>query len=474
MIQKKAICLLTIILFGIGTALSAESVTVPEPAATAAEQTADTAETEEAEDSVLLDTLGIDVHDKTIQADETKAFRTILQSVTHLISEGTGKIVNWQGFELKRVIIAVGGSLLSLLFSLFLRWLIKNHWWKLTSKLFPTKNPGSICALLAGPLAALLLFSGVFLCFLPMLLCLPERGYLFFEKLYFGLITIAVTALILNLFKLFDSVLLKFFSRNRKSNSMDNLAVKVISRVIQIVIIMFAFFFLCENVLGINITAILAGAGVIGLGIAFAAQDTIANFFGSLMIILDRPFKVNDFIRIDGREGTVERVGLRSTGLRTPDGFLITIPNKTAANVTIEDVSCRPTIKRVMTLGLVYDTPPEKMERAVAILHEILDGHESIDPKNPPKIHFLEFASCSLNIQVILWFNTRDFWQSLDWADEINRAILKRFNGEGLEFAFPTSTTYLAYDSKREVEIKVKEVPQSSGNGAETGKGGTA
>lgn len=147
-----------------------------------------------------------------------------------------------------------------------------------------------------------------------MLLCLPERGYLFFEKLYFGLVTIAVTALILNLFKLLDAVLLKFFSRNRKNNSMDSLAVKVIGRVIQIIIIMFAFFFLCENVLGINITAILAGAGVIGLGIAFAAQDTIANFFGSLMIIIDRPFKVNDFIRIDGKEGTVERVGCAAPG----------------------------------------------------------------------------------------------------------------------------------------------------------------
>ena len=179
------------------------------------------------------------------------------------------------------------------------------------------------------------------------------------------------------------------------------------------------------------------------------------------MIIIDRPFKVNDFIRIDGKEGTVERVGLRSTGLRTPDGFLVTIPNKTTANATIEDVSCRQTIKRVITLGLVYDTPPEKMERAVAILHEILDSHESIDPKLPPKIHFVEFADCSLNIQVILWFNTTNLWQSLDWADEINRTILKRFNGEGLEFAFPTSTTYLAYDSKREVELKVKELPQS-------------
>ena len=454
MIRKKTTCLLTVILFSLCAMLPAEP---------AAEQQEKTIRTEQAgaKEGSLLDTLGIDVHDKTIQEDEIKAFRTLFQSVTHLVSEGTGRIINWQGFELKRIIIALCGSVLALLLSLFTRWFIRNKWWKITARLYHAKNPGSFCALLAGPLAAFLFFSGVFLSFLPMLLCLPERGYLFFEKLYFGLVTIAVTALILNLFKLLDAVLLKFFSRNRKNNSMDSLAVKVIGRVIQIIIIMFAFFFLCENVLGINITAILAGAGVIGLGIAFAAQDTIANFFGSLMIIIDRPFKVNDFIRIDGKEGTVERVGLRSTGLRTPDGFLVTIPNKTTANATIEDVSCRQTIKRVITLGLVYDTPPEKMERAVAILHEILDSHESIDPKLPPKIHFVEFADCSLNIQVILWFNTTNLWQSLDWADEINRTILKRFNGEGLEFAFPTSTTYLAYDSKREVELKVKELPQS-------------
>lgn len=449
MIERCAAAVLAFILFGAVFTGYAEA---PAP------QEGDQGDSmEQLQGETLLDTLGIDLNDKAIRADETKAYLTIFQSLGEVISEETEKVVNWRGFELRRLMIALCGSLLSVLIALFFRWFVKYKWWQFTSRIFRVKNPGSFCALLAGPLAAFLLFSGLFLSFLPMLLCLPGRGYLFFEKLYFGLVTVSVAALILNLLKLLDAVFLKFFSLNGKNTTMDELAVKVIGRVIQILVVMFTFFFLCENVFGINVTAILAGAGVIGLGIAFAAQDTIANFFGSLMIIIDRPFKVNDYIRVDGKEGTVERVGLRSTGIRTPDGFLVTIPNKTTANVTIEDVSCRPTIKRILTLGLVYDTPPEKLERAVAVLHEILDHHESVDPQFPPRIHFVEFAACSLNIQVILWYNTTGFWQGLDWTDEINRTILKRFNEEGLEFAFPTSTTYLAYDSKREVELKIRD-----------------
>ena len=454
MIRKSGAVLLSFILFGICLAMQAEPAAEPEEKADTEEQI---------QEQTLLETLGIDMNDKTIRGNETKAYLTIFQSLVRTVSDEAEKLMNWRGFELRRLLTALCGTVLSILISFFCRWFIKHKWWQITSRLFRTKNPGAFCALLAGPLSAFLLFSGIFLSFLPMLLCLPGRGYLFFEKLYFGLVTISVAALVLNLFKLLDAVFLRFFSLNGKNTSMDELAVRVIGRVIQILVIMFTFFFLCENVFGINVTAILAGAGVIGLGIAFAAQDTIANFFGSLMIIIDRPFKVNDYIRIDGREGTVERVGLRSTGIRTPDGFLVTIPNKTTANVTIEDVSCRPTIKRIMTLGLVYDTPPEKLERAVAVLHEILDHHESVDPQFPPRIHFVEFAACSLNIQVVLWYNTTAYWQGLDWTDEINRTILKRFNEEGLEFAFPTSTTYLAYDSKREVELKIREsLPQSA------------
>ena len=305
-----------------------------------------------------------------------------------------------------------------------------------------------------------MLASGIFLGTLPITLCLPKIGFHIWERIYLSVLLFSIVVLILNLFKLLDSALLKAFKKNERLSSMDRLAVKVIGKVIQIVIILMAFFFLCENILGINITAILAGAGVIGLGIAFAAQDTIANFFGSLMIIIDRPFKINDFIRLDGKEGVVERVGLRSTRIRTPDGFVVTIPNKTTANVTIEDVSLRPNIKRVMTLGLVYDTPPAKMEEAIRILQDILANHSGVDPLIPPKIHFLEFADFSLNIQVIVWFRTNVLWDSLNWADEINHTILKRFNDAGLEFAFPTNTTYLAYDAKREVEMKIQQKPE--------------
>lgn len=173
------------------------------------------------------------------------------------------------------------------------------------------------------------------------------------------------------------------------------------------------------------------------------------------MLIIDKPFGVGDFIKLDTFSGTVERVGLRSTAIRTLDGNLITIPNKNAAGVPVENVSMRSNIKKILNLGLTYDTSPEKMRRAIEILHEIFDNHEGMAPELPPKINFTEFKDFSLNIQVIVWYHPNDFMKSLEWMTEKNLEILDRFNAEGLDFAFPSNTTYLAYDAKRRIGLDI-------------------
>jgi len=192
---------------------------------------------------------------------------------------------------------------------------------------------------------------------------------------------------------------------------------------------------------------------VVGLALAFAAQDTIANFFGTVMVLIDRPFRVGERVIIDGADGPVESIGFRSTRIRTLDGHLVTLPNKAVADAKIENVGRRPSIKRTTTLGLTYDTPVAKVRKAVEILREILSHHRCSDPALPPRVYFTEFADCSLNIQFIAWFKSADYWDYLAWCEEVNFEIMQRFEAEGIEFAFPTSTTYLAGDPKRPLRV---------------------
>jgi len=192
-----------------------------------------------------------------------------------------------------------------------------------------------------------------------------------------------------------------------------------------------------QNVLDYNISSLIAGLGVGGVAIAFAAQDTIANIFGAVMIFVDRPFKVGDAVSLEGYEGAIETIGLRSTRVRTWDGTLVIIPNKTVAATNITNLAARPTRRTNFTIGLVYDTPTEKLERALAILRDVMATHPSTAES---RAYFNRFGDFSLNILVQHWCNVMDYEIYLRSMEEMNLAIKGRFEEEEIEFAFPTQT----------------------------------
>ena len=192
-----------------------------------------------------------------------------------------------------------------------------------------------------------------------------------------------------------------------------------------------------QNVLDYNISSLIAGLGVGGVAIAFAAQDTIANIFGAVMIFVDRPFKVGDAVSLEGYEGAIETIGLRSTRVRTWDGTLVIIPNKTVAATNITNLAARPTRRTNFTIGLVYDTPTEKLERALSILRDVMATHPSTAES---RAYFNRFGDFSLNILVQHWCNVMDYEIYLRSMEEMNLAIKSRFEEEGIEFAFPTQT----------------------------------
>lgn len=192
--------------------------------------------------------------------------------------------------------------------------------------------------------------------------------------------------------------------------------------------------------MGWPVTSVIAGLGIGGVAVALAAQNTLANIIGTLTILADRPMRVGDFIKVDGQEGNVESIGLRSTRLRTPDGHLVTIPNKIMSDSPIVNVSRRPTIRQLITISLTYDTSAERVQEAVRILREIFQAHPQT---HDFIVNWRDLGPHSLDIFVVYWCKSTDFKQFLVALEAINLDIKKRFDAAKLEFAFPTQTIQL-------------------------------
>ncbi len=217
----------------------------------------------------------------------------------------------------------------------------------------------------------------------------------------------------------------------------------IIRKSLKVFVIAIAALVTLDNI-GVNITAAIASLSIGGLAVGLAAQDTLANLFGAVAVFLDKPFRVGDRIQLDGIDGVVESIGLRSTRVRNLDGHLITVPNKTMGNAAITNVTLRPNIRTLMNLSVTYSTPAAKVSRAVDILNEIYKGHEMTQDV---WISFNKFADASLNIFIIHWWKGTVFKDYLDGMQKLNLTIKERFDAEKIEFAFPTQTLYVKQDS---------------------------
>ena len=231
-----------------------------------------------------------------------------------------------------------------------------------------------------------------------------------------------------------------------------------------VIVILFALLWL-DNI-GFDVNTLLAGLGVGGLAVALAAQDTLKNFIASIMILLDKPYKVGQRIVVKGHDGVVEEIGLRSTKMRLLTGHLTTIPNDQMASSDVENIGRRPHIRRLTNITITYDTPPEKVEKAVSIVLAILDNHEGMDPEFPPKAYFNEFNPASLNLLVLYWYHPADYWGFMEHSQRVNLQIMKAFEKEGIKFAFPTTTTYLTQDSGQPLNLSIADNSYQTGETA--------
>jgi MscS family membrane protein len=194
--------------------------------------------------------------------------------------------------------------------------------------------------------------------------------------------------------------------------------------------------------LGYPVASLVAGLGIGGLAFALAGQKTIENLFGAFSIGFDQPIREGDFVKIEDFVGTVEAIGLRSTRVRTLDRTIITIPNGRLADMRLESFAVRDRMRLACTVGLVYATSADQVRAVLAGLERVLREHPKIWP-DAVVVKFKEFASSSLDIEIMAWFQTRDWGEFQGIRQEILLSFMEVVESAGTSFAFPTRTLHI-------------------------------
>jgi MscS family membrane protein len=210
---------------------------------------------------------------------------------------------------------------------------------------------------------------------------------------------------------------------------------------IKIIIAIFGLLIILGSLFKINIGTLVAGLGIGGLAIALAAKETLENLLGSFTIFLDRPFVAGDMVRVAGITGVVEKVGFRSTRLRTLEKSYVTLPNRKMIDSELDNLSLRTFRRANFTVGLTYSTTPEQMSEIVREVQDYIDSHPNTNQEG--KVRFHDFGASSLEIMVLFFVDTMDWSTYLDVKQEILYKIMEIVKRYGADFAFPSTSVYI-------------------------------
>ncbi len=226
---------------------------------------------------------------------------------------------------------------------------------------------------------------------------------------------------------------------------------------VKAIVAIFAFVAILSN-FGFNVAALLAGLGVGGIAVALAAQKSIENLFGGIILYVDRPVRVGDFCRFGDKMGTVEEIGIRSTQVRTLDHTVITIPNATFSNMEIDNITARERIRLLAVVTVRYETTPDQLRYILVEIRKLLYRHERIIP-DTPRVRFINFGAYSLDIEVVAYVNTTDWAEFLGIREDIFLRIMDIIDGSGSGFACPSQTLYMGKDDGLKAE-RVQEISE--------------
>jgi len=243
-----------------------------------------------------------------------------------------------------------------------------------------------------------------------------------------------------------------------RAESLDESLIRLVARLIAIGVAV-VLVVQGATAIGIPLVGLVASLSIGGLAVALAAQDTLKSLLGSLTILIDQPYSVGDRIVAGDHDGVVERIGLRSTGIRQLDGHLTSIPNEKMATMEIENIQRREHIRRKTKLRIAISTPREKLQQALVTVRDILKDHEGMPADRPPRVYFEEFNPDSLSIVIFYWYEPPDYWAFCDFGERINLEIVRRFAEAGIKLAPPTSMTQITNEAGEPLEL----TPSSAG-----------
>lgn len=263
---------------------------------------------------------------------------------------------------------------------------------------------------------------------------IPEHIDRWMERAYHAAVALSLTWLAV---RVVDAMIREYLLpyAKRSDTSLDDHLIPMLRRGVRAGLWILGFIVALNNA-GYNVGALLAGLGIGGLALAMAAKDTVANIFGGITVLTDKPFQVGDRIRIGGYDGTVLEVGIRSTRIRTLEGPVLVVPNFKFTDSMVENVSAEPARRILHQIGLIYETSPQQMQQAVDLLNRIVEDHQHVLEQDRI-VSFNAFKEYSLNILFVCFIRKgADIFVT---QSQISLAILERFNAAGLSFAYPTA-----------------------------------
>ena len=220
----------------------------------------------------------------------------------------------------------------------------------------------------------------------------------------------------------------------------DQHIIGFIQKVVKYTIWLFGFFIAVSN-LGYDITALIAGIGIGGIAIAFALQNILSDIFSSITIYFDKPFRVGDFIIVNDTMGTVDKIGIKSTRIKSLTGEEIVMNNKALTEAKISNYRKMEKRRVSFSLGVVYGTPKSKLEKIPSIIQKIIEDTNNIAFG---RCHFKEFGDFSLNFETVFFVESGVYLDYMDSIQKINLEIVSAFENENIEMAFPTQTIHMS------------------------------
>jgi len=340
----------------------------------------------------------------------------------------TGKL--YYGNTVKQWLIAAGIIICTVLLAKLLYWVFGNVVKKITTKT-KTRIDNILVDMLEEPVVFSIIIIGVWYG-----LATLEMSKTVHRWIATGYYFLIIFAIAWSITRVLDSLVEEYLVPlvAKTEGDLDDQLLPIVRKGVKITVWGIAVIIALNNA-GYNVGALLAGLGIGGLAFALAAQDSVANLFGGFTIFADKPFTIQDRVIVDGYDGTVEEIGIRSTRLRTLAGRVVTIPNSKISNNVVENISSEPARKVILSLGLTYDMDDSKIGKALSTLEKIAKKTDGVD-RNKITTAFTGFGDYSLNVQLIYWIEKSADIFGVQTA--LNLKVLEVFAKEGLEMAFPT------------------------------------